>query len=289
MDCSLLGSPVQGISQARKLEWVSNSFSRGSSIPRDRTQFPPLEGRFLTTEPLGFPSSTSCKEPACKCRSCERHEFDPWVRKILQRKACKPTPVFMPGEYPRTLEPGRLQSIGSRSWTQLKQQYAHSSRKEFLRRRYIHGQQAHEKMLNITILQVNANQNHHEMSPNTFQNKSESQSLSHVHSLPAISSVHRIPRQEYQSGLPFLFPGKIPNARSKPRSPALLADSLPSELPGKPPFSMATIEKSTGNQIANVDKDVQKREPLCTTGRNVNWCNHCGKQYGGSSKIKAEL
>ena len=31
MDCSLLGSSVHGIFQARVLEWVAISFSRGSS------------------------------------------------------------------------------------------------------------------------------------------------------------------------------------------------------------------------------------------------------------------
>ena len=41
-------------------------------------------------------------------------------------------------------------------------------------------------------------------------------------------------RQEYWSGLPFPFPGDLPNPRIKPRSPALQADALPSELPGKP-------------------------------------------------------
>ena len=38
MDCSLPGSPVCGIFQARVLEWGAISFSRGSSQPRDRTQ-----------------------------------------------------------------------------------------------------------------------------------------------------------------------------------------------------------------------------------------------------------
>ena len=38
MDCSPPGSSVHGISQARILEWVAISFSRGSSRPRDRTQ-----------------------------------------------------------------------------------------------------------------------------------------------------------------------------------------------------------------------------------------------------------
>ena len=28
------------------------------------------------------------------------------------------------------------------------------------------------------------------------------------------------------------------------------------------------------------------REPLCTIGGNIHWCNKCGKQCGGSKKIK---
>ena len=38
MDCSLPGSSVHGILQARILEWVAMPSSRGSSRPRDRTQ-----------------------------------------------------------------------------------------------------------------------------------------------------------------------------------------------------------------------------------------------------------
>ena len=37
MDCSPPGSSVHGNSQARTLEWVAISFSRGSSGPKDRT------------------------------------------------------------------------------------------------------------------------------------------------------------------------------------------------------------------------------------------------------------
>ena len=37
MDCSLPGSSVYGILQARILEWVTIPFSRGSSRPRDQT------------------------------------------------------------------------------------------------------------------------------------------------------------------------------------------------------------------------------------------------------------
>ena len=38
MDCSLPGSSVHGILQARILEWVAMPSSRGSSWPRDRTR-----------------------------------------------------------------------------------------------------------------------------------------------------------------------------------------------------------------------------------------------------------
>ena len=38
MDCSLPGSSIHGIFQARVLEWVAISFSRGSSQPRDQTR-----------------------------------------------------------------------------------------------------------------------------------------------------------------------------------------------------------------------------------------------------------
>ena len=38
MDCSLPGSSVHGLLQARILEWVSMPSSRASSPPRDRTQ-----------------------------------------------------------------------------------------------------------------------------------------------------------------------------------------------------------------------------------------------------------
>ena len=37
MECSLPGSSVHGISQARIPEWVALSYSRGSSRPKDRT------------------------------------------------------------------------------------------------------------------------------------------------------------------------------------------------------------------------------------------------------------
>jgi len=40
-------------------------------------------------------------------------------------------------------------------------------------------------------------------------------------------------RQEYWSGLPFPYPGDLPDTGIKPRPPTLPADSLTSEPPGK--------------------------------------------------------
>ena len=34
----------------------------------------------------------------------------------------------------------------------------------------------------------------------------------------------------------------------------------------------------------NAGVDVEKRELLCTVGENLDWCSHCGNQYGGASK-----
>ena len=48
MDCSLSGSSVHGSFQARILEWVAISFSRGSSQPRDRTRVSHIVGRRFT-------------------------------------------------------------------------------------------------------------------------------------------------------------------------------------------------------------------------------------------------
>ena len=48
VDCSLPGSSVHGILQARILEWVAMPFSRGSSQPRDRTQVSCMAGGFFT-------------------------------------------------------------------------------------------------------------------------------------------------------------------------------------------------------------------------------------------------
>ena len=70
-DCSLPGSSVHGILQARILEWVAISFSRGSSWARDRTRVSCIAGRFFTNWAIrksywrlkGFPGAQRIKNP----------------------------------------------------------------------------------------------------------------------------------------------------------------------------------------------------------------------------------
>ena len=55
MDCSLPGSSVLGIFQARMLEWVAISFFRDLPNPGIEPESPTLAGGFFTTEPPGKP------------------------------------------------------------------------------------------------------------------------------------------------------------------------------------------------------------------------------------------
>ena len=48
MDCSLPGSSIHGIFQARVLEWGAIAFSKGSSWPRDRIQVSCIAGKCFT-------------------------------------------------------------------------------------------------------------------------------------------------------------------------------------------------------------------------------------------------
>ena len=48
-------------------------------------------------------------------------------------------------------------------------------------------------------------------------------------------------RQEYWSGLPFPSPGDLPNLGIESGSPALQADSLPTELQGKPSLPTTSL------------------------------------------------
>ena len=56
MDCSLPDSFVHGSLQARILEWLASSFSRGSSLPRIEPRSPALQADSLPTELSGKPN-----------------------------------------------------------------------------------------------------------------------------------------------------------------------------------------------------------------------------------------
>ena len=61
-------------------------------------------------------------------------------------------------------------------------------------------------------------------------------------------------RQEYWSGLPFTSPGDLPNSGIEPGSSALQADSLPTELQGKPLFPHRALAKGP-YQAASIKGD----------------------------------
>ena len=65
MDCSLPGSSLHGILQARVLEWVSISFSRESSQPKDQTWVSCIPGRCfnLWATRVAYPFSRESSPP----------------------------------------------------------------------------------------------------------------------------------------------------------------------------------------------------------------------------------
>ena len=96
IDCSLPGSSVHGIFQAKVLEWVAISLSRGSSWPRDRIQFPALQADALASEPLGKPGYSLC---GCKELHMTEQLTHTWMlftteTKLEQEKEETRIPIF---------------------------------------------------------------------------------------------------------------------------------------------------------------------------------------------------
>ena len=77
MDYSLLGSSVHGIFQARILEWVAISFSRGTSWPRDQTWVSLIVGRRITIW-------ATCNAMDCQARVLE------WIAISFSRGSYQP-------------------------------------------------------------------------------------------------------------------------------------------------------------------------------------------------------
>ena len=75
-------------------------------------------------------------------------------------------------------------------------------------------------------------------------------------------------RQEYWSGLPFPSPGDLPNPGIEPRSPALQADALISEPPGKPIMGkpktkIGKEERSRGPRTTSLCDDSRRQVCQC--------------------------
>ena len=108
MDCSLPGSSVHRILQARRLEWVAMSFFQG--IFPDQGSNLSLLYYMQILYHLGFSGGSKGRV----CLQCRRPEFSPWVGTIPWRRKWQPTPVCLPGK-----PHGRLQSKGPQSQTRL--------------------------------------------------------------------------------------------------------------------------------------------------------------------------
>ena len=65
------------------------------------------------------PGGASGKESTCQCRRHNKCKFDPWVRDDPLEEEMATHSSILAWETPWTGEPGRLQSIGSQSWTRL--------------------------------------------------------------------------------------------------------------------------------------------------------------------------
>jgi len=79
----------------------------------------------------------------------------------------------------------------------------------------------------------------------------------------------------------------------------LAATALIRPLAWEPPYAMEVAQEMAKikikikiNKIKNKNnkfwEGVEKSKPSCTVGGNVNWCNHYGKQHGGSSKNQTQ-
>ena len=86
VDYSLPGTSIRGILQARILEWVAISFSRGSSQPRDRTRVSCNAGRHFTLW------ATKEAHPVL----CNAKNVPSWVQARSQQQGSHLNPYFSP-------------------------------------------------------------------------------------------------------------------------------------------------------------------------------------------------
>ena len=172
---------------------------------------------------------------SCQCRRYKRCGFDSWVGKIPWRRKWQ-HPSILAWKTPWREEPGRLQSIGL-------QRVGHH---------WIHLALDKRKDINFELNCLESNAYFvlvrapgGSRTPfwwfNCERKKVKVKSFTHVLLFVTLWTVaHQAPpsmgfsKQEYWSGLPFPSPGDLPDPGIEPGSPALQADALPSEPPGKP-------------------------------------------------------
>ena len=92
-DCSLPGSSVHGILQARILAWVAVPFSRGFSQPRDQTQVSCITGRFFTIWATG-----KAQEYWSKLIPTPRDLSDPGIKSWSPALQAGSLPAELPGK-----------------------------------------------------------------------------------------------------------------------------------------------------------------------------------------------
>ena len=109
----------------------------------------------------------------------------------------------------------------------------------------------------------------------------ESDTTEHTYTLTPWTIAYQTPlsmgfsRQEYCSGLPFPSPGDLPNPGIEPGSPALQADALPSEPPGKSLHKdNCNWNSGVGGTSANLNNTVLSSMPEKGSARN---CVNLGK------------
>ena len=97
MDCSRPGSPFYVIFQARILEYVTISSSRGSSGPRDQIYISCsfCIGRQILYHWAGLQRLPWWLRWSRICLQCRRSRFDTWVRKIPWRFSSRPDSLRM--------------------------------------------------------------------------------------------------------------------------------------------------------------------------------------------------
>ena len=98
IDGSPPGSPVPGILQARVLEWIAISFSKGSSRPRNRTRVSRIAGRRFTVWATREASNitqvrNNCSRSAEEARKVEGQVSSWFILKIQNSFSCF---IFVP-------------------------------------------------------------------------------------------------------------------------------------------------------------------------------------------------